>query len=96
VRLHGRNYKDWFDSEQLSDRYNYLYTRRKLEGWAERVRTVSKSAEKTFLTQQSPRRQSCGECPGVKTLAQGKQGQGAEVTGHKMSADAAIRRDGYT
>ncbi len=49
VRLHGRNYKDWFDSEQRSDRYNYLYTRKELEGWAERVRTVSESAEKTFL-----------------------------------------------
>jgi len=49
VRLHGRNYKDWFDSEQRTDRYNYLYTRKELEGWAERVKTVSKSTEKTFV-----------------------------------------------
>lgn len=49
VRLHGRNYKNWFDSEQRSDRYNYLYTRDELEGWAERVKTVSASAHKTFV-----------------------------------------------
>jgi uncharacterized protein YecE (DUF72 family) len=49
VRLHGRNYKDWFDSEQRNDRYNYLYTRPELEGWAERVKTVSARAEKTFV-----------------------------------------------
>ena len=49
VRLHGRNYKDWFESEQRNDRYNYLYTRRELEGWAERVKTISQTAAKTFV-----------------------------------------------
>src|SRR5215510_3771033 len=49
VRLHGRNYKEWFESEHRNDRYNYLYTRRELEGWAERVKTVSRSTEKTFV-----------------------------------------------
>ena len=27
VRLHGRNYEQWFDSDSRNDRYNYLYTR---------------------------------------------------------------------
>ena len=26
VRLHGRNYEQWFDSDSGNDRYNYLYT----------------------------------------------------------------------
>jgi len=49
VRLHGRNYKNWFDSEHRNDRYNYLYTREELGGWVERIRTVSASAAKTFV-----------------------------------------------
>lgn len=49
VRLHGRNYKNWFDSENRNDRSDYLYTRKGLEGCSELVKTVSQSAEKTFV-----------------------------------------------
>jgi uncharacterized protein YecE (DUF72 family) len=49
VRLHGRNYKNWFDSERRNDRYDYLYTRPELEGWVERIKTVDASAAKTFV-----------------------------------------------
>ncbi len=49
VRLHGRNYKNWFDSEHRNDRYDYLYTREELGGWVERIKTVSASATKTFV-----------------------------------------------
>jgi len=49
VRLHGRNYKEWFESERRNDRYNYLYTQEELKGWTERVKQVSKDAEKTFV-----------------------------------------------
>ena len=27
VRLHGRNYKEWFEADNRDDRYNYLYTK---------------------------------------------------------------------
>ena len=27
VRLHGRNYEQWFEHEKPHDRYNYLYSR---------------------------------------------------------------------
>lgn len=30
VRLHGRNYKDWFNSDDRNDRYNYLYSESEL------------------------------------------------------------------
>jgi len=49
VRLHGRNYKDWFDTEESKDRYDYLYKHNELEEWAERVKNVSNQTEKTFV-----------------------------------------------
>src|SRR6202166_199981 len=41
VRLHGRNYAQWFDSDNRNDRYNYLYIEGELAAWKERVKTVS-------------------------------------------------------
>ena len=37
VRLHGRNYKDWFNSDDRNDRYNYLYSVDELGGWKEKI-----------------------------------------------------------
>ena len=42
VRLHGRNYKNWFaENKRSSDRYDYLYSLKELEPWADRVGSVS-------------------------------------------------------
>jgi uncharacterized protein YecE (DUF72 family) len=42
VRVHGRNYKDWFRKDAGRDaRYDYLYTADELEPWAERVRGIA-------------------------------------------------------
>ncbi|HEU4749152.1 MAG TPA: DUF72 domain-containing protein [Gemmatimonadaceae bacterium] len=42
VRVHGRNYKDWFrDKAPVEQRYNYLYTAEELEPWAERAREIA-------------------------------------------------------
>ena len=49
VRLHGRNYDQWFDSDSRNDRYNYLYTDPELHGWKTRIDTISAKAEKTFV-----------------------------------------------
>ena len=49
LRLHGRNYDQWFDSDSSADRYNYLYTRPELEKWKERVDAVAVKARKTFV-----------------------------------------------
>ena len=49
VRLHGRNYEQWFDSDSRNDRYNYLYTRPELEKWAGRIEVVATKAQKTFV-----------------------------------------------
>jgi uncharacterized protein YecE (DUF72 family) len=48
VRLHGRNYKEWFHSDFSRDRYNYLYQRSELEGWKDKIKNMAQQAEKTF------------------------------------------------
>lgn len=49
VRLHGRRYDQWFDPEKSSDRYDYLYTTKELEGWKEKIELVAKKADVTFV-----------------------------------------------
>ncbi|HYM77767.1 MAG TPA: DUF72 domain-containing protein [Candidatus Dormibacteraeota bacterium] len=49
VRLHGRNYQEWFDSDNRNDRYNYLYKERELEGWKDRIEHVSEKAQTTYV-----------------------------------------------
>jgi uncharacterized protein YecE (DUF72 family) len=42
VRVHGRNYRDWFRKGAGRDaRYDYLYSPRELEPWAERVKALA-------------------------------------------------------
>lgn len=44
VRLHGRNYEDWFREGAGRDaRYDYLYDREELESWVERIRELERS-----------------------------------------------------
>jgi uncharacterized protein YecE (DUF72 family) len=49
VRLHGRNYEQWFDSDSRNDRYNYLYTEPELTGWKTRIDAIAGKAQKTFV-----------------------------------------------
>ncbi len=42
VRVHGRNYKDWFrDKAPVEQRYNYLYKADELEPWVQRVNEIA-------------------------------------------------------
>ncbi|MGH7651988.1 MAG: DUF72 domain-containing protein [Gemmatimonadaceae bacterium] len=42
VRVHGRNYKDWFrDKAPVEQRYNYLYKAEELAPWADRVSEIA-------------------------------------------------------
>ena len=42
VRVHGRNYKDWFrDKAPVEQRYNYLYKADELKPWVERAREIA-------------------------------------------------------
>jgi len=52
VRLHGRNYEEWFsDREESSaaERYNYLYSADELKPWVERIEKVADEARVTFV-----------------------------------------------
>ncbi len=49
VRLHGRNYKEWFAEHGRDARYDYLYSREELAGWKERVEQVSQNASATYV-----------------------------------------------
>jgi uncharacterized protein YecE (DUF72 family) len=49
VRLHGRNYEQWFDSDNRNDRYNYLYNAGELSGWKERIENVAERAQTTYV-----------------------------------------------
>jgi uncharacterized protein YecE (DUF72 family) len=49
VRLHGRNYDQWFDSDNQNDRYNYLYKTQELEEWKGRIESVAAKSETTYV-----------------------------------------------
>ena len=55
VRLHGRNYEHWFeggfdsDNRNRDDRYNYLYKPAELEKWKEKVESIARRAESTYV-----------------------------------------------
>ena len=44
VRMHGRNYRNWFSRESNRDaRYDYLYTREQLQPWVDTIARVAQS-----------------------------------------------------
>ena len=59
VRLHGRNYHEWFnfqDNASRTDgltavqaRYNYFYSPAQLEKWSQRIRNVAEQTTTTFV-----------------------------------------------
>jgi uncharacterized protein YecE (DUF72 family) len=49
VRLHGRNYDQWFDSDNRNDRYNYLYTEKEVAEWKQRIINVAEKAQTTYV-----------------------------------------------
>jgi len=49
VRLHGRNYDQWFEGENRDDRYNYLYSDAELAGWTEKIDRISHQAHITYV-----------------------------------------------
>jgi uncharacterized protein YecE (DUF72 family) len=50
VRLHGRNYKSWFNEKAGRDeRYNYLYSKNELEEWITRIKDLGKKSKKVIV-----------------------------------------------
>ena len=49
VRLHGRNYEQWFEHEAPHDRYNYLYREGELAKWKPRIEEIARKTEVTYV-----------------------------------------------
>jgi len=49
VRLHGRNYEQWFEHEAPQDRYNYLYSEGELTKWKPRIEEIARQTEVTYV-----------------------------------------------
>ncbi len=50
VRLHGRNYQDWFrEKAPRDDRYNYLYSIDELEPWITRIKEVAAKTNESYV-----------------------------------------------
>lgn len=50
VRVHGRNYSDWFRKDAgVEARYDYLYPAEELEPWVRRTREIAKATRETFV-----------------------------------------------
>jgi uncharacterized protein YecE (DUF72 family) len=49
VRLHGRNYDQWFEADKCEDRYNYLYSEAQLAGWKDKIERIAHKAEVTYV-----------------------------------------------
>ncbi len=74
VRMHGRNYKEWFEADNRNDRYNYLYTEKEVADWSERVQEMSGRAEKTFvITNNHYKGQAAANALEIKQLLSGEK-----------------------
>ncbi|HEX9424246.1 MAG TPA: DUF72 domain-containing protein [Pyrinomonadaceae bacterium] len=50
VRLHGRNYQDWFrEKAPRDDRYNYLYSLDELEPWITRIKEIAAKTKDSYV-----------------------------------------------
>lgn len=50
VRLHGRNYEDWFREKSGRDqRYDYLYAEEELDPWLDRISEIADHAAETYV-----------------------------------------------
>lgn len=50
VRLHGRNYKQWFSpTASVRDRFDHLYSTAELAPWLDRVKQIAADAQDTYV-----------------------------------------------
>ncbi len=50
VRLHGRNYKNWFKKDAGRDaRYDYLYSNDELDSWVKRIKELGKKSKNVYI-----------------------------------------------
>jgi uncharacterized protein YecE (DUF72 family) len=75
IRLHGRNYEQWFDSDNRNDRYNYLYSEPELTHWKEKIESVARRAKTTYVITNNHFESKAGvNALELKTMISGKRG----------------------
>jgi uncharacterized protein YecE (DUF72 family) len=75
VRLHGRNYRDWFREGAGRDaRYNYLYTKNELEEWVGRIKDLAASSDRVYvITNNHYRGQALANALQIKNIVSGEK-----------------------
>lgn len=75
VRLHGRNYRNWFrEGAGRDERYDYLYTRDELEEWVERIRNLGEKAKQVYvITNNHYRGQALANALQIRNLVTGEK-----------------------
>ncbi len=75
VRLHGRNYTNWFKKDAGRDeRYNYLYTKGELQEWVKRIEELGKKSKKVFvITNNHYRGQALANSLQIKNIISGEK-----------------------
>ncbi len=73
LRLHGRS-KQWFQAKDRDERYDYKYSKEKLEKIKTKVQNMAGKAEKTFVAGNNhPRGQAAANAVELKSLLAGKK-----------------------
>jgi uncharacterized protein YecE (DUF72 family) len=75
VRLHGRNYENWFRPEAgRDDRYDYLYTKDELEDWIGRIRNLGTKSGKVYvITNNHYRGQAMANALQIRNMVTGEK-----------------------
>ncbi len=77
VRVHGRNFKDWFRKDAGRDaRYDYLYRANELEPWAERVKALAdakRTSDVYVVTNNHFRGQAAANAAMLESMVEGKR-----------------------
>jgi uncharacterized protein YecE (DUF72 family) len=74
VRLHGRNYDNWFKQGAGRDaRYDYLYAQDELQEWVDRIKELGSKSDKVFvITNNHYRGQALANALQIKNMISGE------------------------
>lgn len=75
VRLHGRNFGQWFrKSAGRDERYDYLYPPDELQPWVDRIKQITRHAQETYaVTNNHPRGQATANAEMIEAMLTGKK-----------------------
>jgi uncharacterized protein YecE (DUF72 family) len=84
VRLHGRNYENWFrDDAESHERYDYLYAKDELDDWLRRIHEVAERARDTYVITNNHYR---GQAPANALMLRCLAGEAVTVPPELMAA----------